>query len=148
MAPPPPPSIGCKPINAPRPPPPPPPLGPARSGAVLPPPPPAPKLPTAPSPPSRGVMPSPPPPPGVKSSSVPPPPLPSVGKGKVTSGPASHGRGRLNSGVSHAPKKASLKPLHWVKVTRAMQGSLWADSQKQENHSRYENLYIYTTSPL
>lgn len=73
---------------------------------------------------------------------MPPPPLPSVGKGKVTSGPASHGRGRLNSGVSHAPKKASLKPLHWVKVTRAMQGSLWADSQKQENHSRAPEIDI------
>lgn len=33
-------------------------------------------------------------------------------------------------------KKASLKPLHWVKVTRAVQGSLWAEAQKQEEQSK------------
>ncbi|XP_020270174.1 formin-like protein 6 isoform X2 [Asparagus officinalis] len=33
-------------------------------------------------------------------------------------------------------KKASLKPLHWVKVTRAMQGSLWAETQKPEEASK------------
>lgn len=40
------------------------------------------------------------------------------------------------------PKKTSLKPLHWVKVTRAMQGSLWADSQKQENQTRAPEIDI------
>lgn len=50
-------------------------------------------------------------------------------------GQTGHGRGR-GIGVSNTPKKNSLKPLHWVKVTRAMQGSLWADSQKQDNQSR------------
>lgn len=40
------------------------------------------------------------------------------------------------------PKRTSLKPLHWVKVTRAMQGSLWADSQKQENQTRAPEIDI------
>ncbi|KAG1366834.1 putative formin-like protein 6 [Cocos nucifera] len=31
---------------------------------------------------------------------------------------------------SLAPRRSSLKPLHWVKVTRAVQGSLWAELQK------------------
>jgi hypothetical protein len=33
-------------------------------------------------------------------------------------------------------KKATLKPLHWVKVTRAVQGSLWAENQKQEEQTK------------
>lgn len=35
-----------------------------------------------------------------------------------------------------------MKPLHWVKVTRAMQGSLWADSPKQETESRAPEIDI------
>ncbi|KAL2489809.1 Formin-like protein 14 [Forsythia ovata] len=58
------------------------------------------------------------------------------------SGSTSHGRGRGFTGSSIPPKKTSLKPLHWVKVTRAMQGSLWADSQKQENQSRAPEIDI------
>ncbi|KAM5573727.1 formin-like protein 14 [Rosa sericea] len=114
--PPPPPPMNCRP-----PPPPPPPGGPGRP--TPPPPPPAPKLPNAPPlPSSRPATPAPPPPPGGKGPSAPPPPPPPGGKGP--------GRGAANT-----PKKNSLKPLHWVKVTRAVQGSLWADSQKQENLS-------------
>ncbi|TXG54574.1 hypothetical protein EZV62_019830 [Acer yangbiense] len=138
--PPPPPPVGRNPGNVPRPPPPPPapPSGPARSGAIPPPPPPAPRPPNAPPPPllNSGTTPVPPPPPGTKSSNVPPPPPPSVGRGKTTLGPTSHGKGRPTGGANNTPKKTSLKPLHWVKVTRAMQGSLWADSpQKQEDQS-------------
>ncbi|WCJ20611.1 Formin Homology 14 [Euphorbia peplus] len=162
--PPPPPSLGPKPpssvppppppplprttgnaLKAPSPPPPPPPpSGPMRSNSVPPPPPPAPNPPTAPPPPTtRGTVPGPPPPPVAKNSNVPPPPLPSVGRGKPAAGPPSnHARGRSTGGIGIAPKKASLKPLHWVKVTRAMQGSLWADSPKQENESRAPEIDI------
>jgi hypothetical protein len=34
-----------------------------------------------------------------------------------------------------------LKPLHWVKVTRAMQGSLWAELQKQSDTHRYYHMF-------
>lgn len=57
-------------------------------------------------------------------------------KGRLTT---SSGKGRGSAtatNATNAPKKAALKPLHWVKVTRAMQGSLWADTQKQENQSK------------
>ncbi|KAE8699079.1 Formin-like protein 6 [Hibiscus syriacus] len=115
--------------SVPRPPPPPPLAGPARSGSV-PPPPPAPKAPIVPPPPpSSGTR-----LPSAKVSNVPPPPPPSSGRGKSL-GQTGHGRGRVLF-ASNTPKKNSLKPLHWVKVTRAMQGSLWADSQKQDNQSR------------
>lgn len=33
-------------------------------------------------------------------------------------------------------KRTPLKPLHWVKVSRATQGSLWADTQKSDEESR------------
>lgn len=83
----------------------------------------------------------PPPPPGSRGSNVPPPPPPS-GRGKASLGSTTQGRGRVATGVVNAPKKTTLKPLHWVKVTRAMQGSLWADSQKQENQSRAPEIDI------
>lgn len=34
-------------------------------------------------------------------------------------------------------RKTSLKPLHWVKVTRVMSGSLWAETQKSDELSKY-----------
>ncbi|ONM04392.1 Formin-like protein 14 [Zea mays] len=99
-----------------------------RKKAPVPPPPP----PQAPKPP--GVVP-PPPPPSSKISNAPaPPPLLGRGRGNTT-GPTK-GRGIGLAQQSNPPKKASLKPLHWVKVTRAMQGSLWADAQKQGNQAR------------
>ncbi|KAK2988615.1 hypothetical protein RJ640_027066 [Escallonia rubra] len=132
--PPPPPSVQ-KPSVAARPPPPPPPPGAPRQGSVPPPPPQAPKPPSAPPPPMRrGSSPSPPPIPGAQ---MPPPPPPSTGRGRSSI----HGRSRVAAG-SIPPKKASLKPLHWVKVTRAIQGSLWADSQRQENQSRAPEIDI------
>ncbi|PON35084.1 Tensin phosphatase [Parasponia andersonii] len=135
--PPPPPPSSTGSISRPPPPPPPPPSGPARSTPL--PPSLAPKPPNAPLPASHGVVPSPPPPLGAKQSSAPPPP---PLKGKVSSGPTAQGRGRGASVGANAPKKTSLKPLHWVKVTRAMQGSLWADSQKQDNQSRAPEIDI------
>ncbi|KAK1311884.1 Formin-like protein 3 [Acorus calamus] len=105
------------------PPPPPPPPGPSRGAP-----------PTPPRPPTGG----PPQPPGTKASSTQPPPPPSIGRSRAFPGSLGHnsGRGRGTAVANSAPKKASLKPLHWVKVTRAMQGSLWAESQKQEDESR------------
>ncbi|KAH6784752.1 Formin Homology 14 [Perilla frutescens var. hirtella] len=169
--PPPPPGRGSSPAPPPPPlpgrgsaPAPPPPPLPGRGSAPAPPPPPpgrgsAPALP--PPPPGRGSAPAPPPPPtvqgsapavpppppghssrsapppsGGKSSSVPPPP--SLGRGRGL--PLAKGRGSIGSSIP--PKKTSLKPLHWVKVTRAMQGSLWADSQKQDNQSRAPEIDI------
>ncbi|KAJ6829506.1 formin-like protein 6 [Iris pallida] len=47
------------------------------------------------------------------------------------------GRGLNRSRQSQSStKKTSLKPLHWVKVTRAMQGSLWAETQKPDEASK------------
>ncbi|XP_057761321.1 formin-like protein 14 [Arachis stenosperma] len=131
------------------PPPPPPPPGSVRKGPGPPPPPPppgvrtvsappaAPKPPNAPPPPiGRSGTPVPPPPPAGRASTVPPPP----GKGSLA--PASLGRGRGTGATVNAPKKTMLKPLHWVKVARAAQGSLWADSQKQDNESRAPEIDI------
>ncbi|VFQ70548.1 unnamed protein product [Cuscuta campestris] len=106
-----------------------------------PPPPPPPKLSGAPPPPPK-LPGAPPPPPGGKGSSAPPPPPPTTGKGRGTLGSSTHGKSRIASGSTIPPKKASLKPLHWVKVTRAMQGSLWADTQKQESQSRAPEIDI------
>ncbi|KAF0929172.1 hypothetical protein E2562_016411 [Oryza meyeriana var. granulata] len=101
--------------------------------APAPPPPP----PQAPKPP--GTVPPPPPlqrpqPPSSKVFNAPAPP-PLLGRGREATGSAK-GRGIGLAQQSNPPKKASLKPLHWVKVTRAMQGSLWEDAQKQGNQAR------------
>uniref|UniRef100_A0A803L6C9 Formin-like protein n=1 Tax=Chenopodium quinoa TaxID=63459 RepID=A0A803L6C9_CHEQI len=104
--------------STPAPPPPPAPL--QQSSKAVPPPPPAPK----------GLAPGPPPPPAPKSMGAPPPP-PSVGRGKISVGMA----GSRNRPASTTTKKSSLRPLHWSKVTRAVKGSLWADTQKQESQA-------------
>ncbi|KAG5592384.1 hypothetical protein H5410_042898, partial [Solanum commersonii] len=140
LAPPPPPPPPSS--NSTRPPaPPPPPLGVPRQGST-PPAPPAPKAPNAPPPPRRGLTPTPPPPPGGKGLNVPAPPPPSTGRVRASVGSTALGRGRGTGGTSIPPKKASLKPLHWSKVTRAMQGSLWADTQNKENTSRAPEIDI------
>ncbi|XP_010539139.1 PREDICTED: formin-like protein 13 [Tarenaya hassleriana] len=119
--------------------------------------------PTPPPPPTRSPSPSvslspkPPPPPPTpislscqnKAPSVPPPPpkmgansSPSAGtSGPPTpvppSGSLSSGKGRMLRSVnskSHQTKK--LKPLHWLKLTRAVQGSLWAETQKSGEVSK------------
>ncbi|CAM8934465.1 unnamed protein product [Rhodiola kirilowii] len=120
---------------------PPPPPAPRPANAPPPPPPQAPRLPNAPPLPP-GKSPVPPPPPGSMGSNVARPPPPSIGRGKASLGPVSLGKGRAAAGTITAPKKASLTPLHWNKVTRAMQGSLWDDSQKQENLSRAPEIDI------
>ncbi|XP_027360379.1 formin-like protein 14 [Abrus precatorius] len=129
-APPPPPLPSVQTGSAPPPPPPAPP-GPVRLGSA---PPPAPKPPNAPPPPPGHGASVPPPPPAARASGV--APLP--GKASTTN----VGRGRGTGGTVNAPKKTVLKPLHWVKVARATQGSLWADSQKQDSETRAPEIDI------
>ncbi|GKU89749.1 hypothetical protein SLEP1_g3846 [Rubroshorea leprosula] len=137
--PPPPPSYGAPPPppppgrGAPRPPPPPigrappppPPIGggppppPPPHGAPAPPPPPGGRVPGPPAPPGLG----PPAPPGPgPPGGVPPPP----GRGLA----GGRGRGTLRGAAGTAPRRSSLKPLHWSKVTKALQGSLWDELQR------------------
>ncbi|KAL8244136.1 hypothetical protein R6Q59_010394 [Mikania micrantha] len=138
--PPPPPPMYVAPVpppppRAPAPPPPP--------GAPTPPPPPRasapPPPPGAPAPPPPPGAPAPPPPPGGAPAPPPPPggargPPPPPGAPRVPGGPppppgqlAGRGRGRGGPPV----KRSNLKPLHWSKVTRALQGSLWEELQRQ-----------------
>ncbi|KAL6847320.1 hypothetical protein ACP4OV_023173 [Aristida adscensionis] len=141
-APPPPPPIGIE-VPPPPPPigglggtqPPPPPAG-FRGGAPPPPPPPGGHGGAPPPPPPMGHG-GPPPPPGVPGPPMPPgvpggPPPPPGGRGLPTPpGGRGHGLSRLlGPNSATAARRSSLKPLHWVKVTRAMQGSLWAELQK------------------
>nr|XP_043629693.1 formin-like protein 13 [Erigeron canadensis] len=118
--PPPPPTISLKEIPkvAPPPPPPPtpPPAGPGKNNGVASPVPPPP--PPIPSNQKGGVVPPPPPPSRATSlpgAPAPPPPL---------------GRGRGLSLAMKNQQGKKLKPLHWLKLTRAVQGSLWAETQK------------------
>ncbi|VVA11603.1 PREDICTED: formin [Prunus dulcis] len=92
---------------------------------------------------------------------VPPPPLPNgvsisggyptaphsrASNGNIPSipGPPSgvpfslKGRGLTRPGSRNQaqPKKANLKPYHWLKLTRAMQGSLWAEAQKADEATK------------
>ncbi|GLT85246.1 hypothetical protein SLE2022_034400 [Rubroshorea leprosula] len=52
-------------------------------------------------------------------------------------GPPS-GRGLSRTGLKSQaqPRRANLKPYHWLKLTRATQGSLWAEAQKPEEASK------------
>ncbi|KAL1215166.1 Formin-like protein 18 [Cardamine amara subsp. amara] len=81
----------------------------------------------------------------VKSPPVPPPPAPAPlsrsqkggcnGNIPPVPGPplGVKGRGILQNlrGQSQT-RKANLKPYHWLKLTRAVQGSLWAEAQKPD----------------
>uniref|UniRef100_A0A0E0LT98 Formin-like protein n=2 Tax=Oryza punctata TaxID=4537 RepID=A0A0E0LT98_ORYPU len=132
------------------PPPPPPTLSTIGSSAPTPPPlPGATSTPFPPPPPppcsSSNQLSAPPPPPpsfSKDNGSIAPPPAPPGGNAKL---PAMRGRGpappsgpmsrSLQSGQA-ASRRSNLKPLHWVKVTRAMQGSLWEESQKTDEASK------------
>ncbi|KAL2340728.1 hypothetical protein Fmac_008668 [Flemingia macrophylla] len=119
----------------------PPPL-PSSSGAPLPslsrsPPPPPPTR--GPPPPPMHGGPSPPPPLGSRG----PPPTGSRAPGlggapSLLTGTDSRGRGRgpARSTVASAmaTRRSCLKPLHWSKVTRALQGSLWDELQRRGEH--------------
>uniref|UniRef100_M4CUC8 Formin-like protein n=1 Tax=Brassica campestris TaxID=3711 RepID=M4CUC8_BRACM len=131
------------------PPPPPPPPPPQRSAQPFFPSPP-------PLPPPKKVVttsnaPPPPPPPlrskplsGAAAPPVPPPPAPSAlsrsqnggcnGNVPPVPGPplGLKGRGMLQTSLKGQgqTRKANLKPYHWLKLTRALQGSLWAEAQQ------------------
>ncbi|KAK8962166.1 Formin-like protein 6 [Platanthera guangdongensis] len=63
-----------------------------------------------------------------------PPPPPSIAggiKGQNLARTMSNNSRNLQSSA----RKTSLKPLHWVKVTRAVQGSLWAETQRSDEAS-------------
>ncbi|KAM0861498.1 hypothetical protein ACQ4PT_045847 [Festuca glaucescens] len=69
----------------------------------------------------------------VLSSAPPPPPTLSFGaKGRSTV----RSRSPRSLRANQPSKRTPLKPLHWVKVSRATQGSLWADTQKSDEESR------------
>ncbi|XP_065849132.1 formin-like protein 18 isoform X1 [Euphorbia lathyris] len=136
------------------PPPPPPILGRVSVASVLPPPPPPPPFPSSAQKgssldsPKQGPPAPPPPAPSLKGLSKPGgAPLSSgVGNGNVppVPGPPSggsffaKGRSLLRSSPKSLgqAKKANLKPYHWLKLTRAMQGSLWAETQKSDETSK------------
>ncbi|KAF6982457.1 hypothetical protein CFC21_000842 [Triticum aestivum] len=150
-APPPPPThplaSTSSPIPPAAPPPPPSPTSSAiRSSAPLPPPPPG--ITSTPPPPynsSKQSPPAPPPPhaprfskdanhPGASGNVVPPPAPPGT-KGRGPAPPSGPMSKSLQSGQTMS-RKSNLKPLHWVKVTRAMKGSLWAEGQKADEASK------------
>nr|XP_029118335.1 formin-like protein 6 isoform X2 [Elaeis guineensis] len=79
-----------------------------------------------PPPPPNGISAPPPPPNGISAPSL-------GGKGRSLSRTTSP---RSMQSTQSSTKRANLKPLHWVKVTRAMQGSLWADAQKSDEASK------------
>ncbi|XP_076920630.1 formin-like protein 17 [Bidens hawaiensis] len=108
------------------------------------PPPPAPAPPVAPSPPppapnSSQTSSTPPPPiaPSAnqieKGGAVPPPPRGGGGLPGAPAPPPPLGRGRgLSPAMSKNQNAKKLKPLHWLKLTRAVQGSLWDETQKSD----------------
>ncbi|KAI3496069.1 hypothetical protein L1887_38419 [Cichorium endivia] len=154
------------PPQPPLPPPPPPPTKPETTAAPPPPPPPAPhanstasSAPPPPPPPnsSSNAPPPPPPPRGGGGGGAPPPPPP---RGPNASGapapppPLGRGRGLLQTMAKNQQAK-KLKPLHWLKLTRAVQGSLWAETQKsgeavktpEIDISELENLFSAALPP-
>lgn len=138
---------------APPPPPPPPPSSasppppsPVLSGSAPPPPPPPSFIPKGtvskssqppPAPSAKGLL-------KASSASVHPHPTGNNGNLQHFPGPPSSapfggkGRGqtRANPKNQSQTKKSNLKPYHWLKLTRAMQGSLWAEAQKFDEASK------------
>ncbi|WJX96816.1 hypothetical protein P8452_77970 [Trifolium repens] len=146
------------------PPPPPPPLNSEQPSRFKPPPPPPPPhLSTGAA--SSTIAPPAPPPPATLSSGnpnasmqtsppVPPPPIPLGKEGlkpgsafpmslKVpgTAGPQSKGR-VLPCTIGSKNNAKKLKPLHWMKLSRAVQGSLWDETQKSGEASKAPEIDI------
>ncbi|KAK1418414.1 hypothetical protein QVD17_27558 [Tagetes erecta] len=98
--------------------------------------------PPAPNSSQSSINPPPPPPPiappinqNEKGSVVPPPPPPSRGANLpgAPAPPPPLGRGRgLSLTMTKNQNAKKLKPLHWLKLTRAVQGSLWDETQKSD----------------
>lgn len=92
-----------------------------------------------PPPPSRGHAPGPPPPPPPRALGAPSPPLGDCSQAGTRAlsqnlMPGGRGNGPVRPpGCPATTRRSSLKPLHWVKVTRAVQGSLWAELQKHND---------------
>ncbi|CAL9049441.1 unnamed protein product [Musa banksii] len=99
--------------------------------------------PPPPPPGQRGSAPPPPPPPGARApppapprapGAPPPPPSSSISNARGLLPNGGRGRGLSRSmGVNSAnltSRRLSLKPLHWVKVTLAVEGSLWDELQR------------------
>lgn len=166
---PPPPPHPPPPSPPPPPPPPhssiPPPSTPRSKAPATPPPPPPPPKSEGAGIVSRSTVPPPPPPrpPGLVQTEVqstcrqgiPPPPAPLL-NGSSKAGDAYSklhssatsilgGKGKAqfrgNARTASVSKRTSLKPYHWLKLTRAMQGSIWADAQKPEEASKYVNAF-------
>nr|GEV35842.1 hypothetical protein [Tanacetum cinerariifolium] len=83
--------------------------------------------------PSPQCAPPPPPPPKRPPGAGPPPPAlgpraPGTPMGPIP--PRGRGLARLAGMPAAAPQRSNLKPLHWSKVTRALQGSLWEELQR------------------
>ncbi|CAH2061112.1 unnamed protein product [Thlaspi arvense] len=114
----------------------PPPLPPKKSVASTNAPPPPPPPLRSPCPTNSSMVKSPPvpPPPALAplsrshcngNGNIPPVPGPPLGlKGRGLSQMNLRGQGQA--------RKTNLKPYHWLKLTRAVQGSLWADAQKPD----------------
>ncbi|KAJ6924898.1 hypothetical protein NC652_017996 [Populus alba x Populus x berolinensis] len=79
-----------------------------------------------------------------RTSSVSSPSHAGVSNGNVPSVPgppsgapfSAKGRGMFRINAKNQPRKANLKPYHWLKLTRAVSGSLWAEAQKADEASK------------
>ncbi|KAG6770815.1 hypothetical protein POTOM_026513 [Populus tomentosa] len=79
-----------------------------------------------------------------RTSSVSSPSHAGVSNGNVPSVPgppsgapfSAKGRGMFRINAKNQPRKANLKPYHWLKLTRAVSGSLWAEGQKADEASK------------
>ncbi|KAL0875542.1 hypothetical protein Bca101_025247 [Brassica carinata] len=129
--------------------PPPPPRLPTSSSPRPPPPPPAPpRLPSSSAPPPPPKAPPAPPLGQMKAPSAPaPPPPPKLGANSSTgtsvpptpalpTGALSSGKGRMLLVNSKNNPAKKLKPYHWLKLTRAVNGSLWAETQMSSEASK------------
>lgn len=126
-------------LTLPVPPPPPPPSSPktlSTNVATVPPIPPPPfpsgngSVPPVPGPPGAPRPPGVPGPPGIPG----PPGVP----GPPSAPFDAKGRGLLRGAKGTQTKRSNLKPYHWLKLTRVMHGSLWAETQKLDEVSKYE----------
>lgn len=145
--------------QGPPPPPPPPPQRSAQPSFPSPPPLPPPKKVA-----TTSNAPPPPPPPlrskplsGAAAPPVPPPPAPSAlsrsqnggcnGNVPPVPGPplGLKGRGMLQASLKGQgqTRKANLKPYHWLKLTRALQGSLWAEAQQTPDEAATYEYLVY-----
>jgi hypothetical protein len=80
---------------------------------------------------------------GLSNGNIPPIPGPPSGAPFSTKG---RGLSRPSPRNQAQTKKSNLKPYHWLKLTRAMQGSLWAESQKADEASKYSSSFSTISS--